>query len=124
MNDHIYYRNKTEGLGTMVSLIIAREFRFDFCLTPEKMSRALELVNLKRRGTEYCNKRAVLAVYNKIDKPLLTETLFYRDFDYSKSRDGYWDGNHTSIQLEDCVDFFYAIFNKADYLLVFELDYS
>ena len=88
------------------------------------MSRALKLVNLKRRGTEYCNKRVTLAIYNKIDKPLLTETPFYRDFDYGKLRDRYCDGNHTSIQLEDCVDFFYAIFNKADYLLVFELDYS
>lgn len=88
------------------------------------MSRALKLVNLKRRGTEYCNKRAALAACNKIDKALLVETPFYRDFDYGKSKDGYWDGNHTSIQLEDCVDFFYAIFNKADYLLVFELDYS
>ena len=73
----------------MVSLIIAREFRFDFCLTPEKMSRALKLVNLKRRGTEYCNKRVTLAIYNKIDKPLLTETPFYCNFDYSKLRDGY-----------------------------------
>ena len=61
------------------------------------MSRALELANLKRRGTEYCNKRVALAACNKIGKPLLVETPFYCNFDYSKSRDGYWDGNHALI---------------------------
>ena len=73
----------------MVSLIIAKVFRFDFYLTPEKMSRTLELANLKRRGTEYCNKRVALAIHNKIRKPLLAETPFYCDFNYGKSRDRY-----------------------------------
>ena len=70
------------------------------------------------------NKRAALAVYNKTTKTALAENPLYRDFNYGKSRDGYWDGNHASIQLEDFVDFFHAIFRKEDYFLTFELDHS
>ena len=76
-------------------------------------------MNRKRKYEEYKNKKAALATYNKVKKPELTENSFYHDLEYSKGRKGYWDRNHTYIQLEDCIDIFYILFNKIKYLLEF-----
>jgi len=107
IDGNIAQRNKTDGLGIMVSIIITREFGFNFGLDAEEL-----------------NAKAAQFVYGKTEKPDLTENPWYRDFEYGKNRNGFWDGNHTAIQLEDAVDMFYTLFSVEKYELVFELDHS
>ena len=58
-------------------------------MTTDEMSSVLDIVNLKRRGTEYMNKIIVLVVYNKKIKPVLTKYRFHCNFDY-----GNWRGRY------------------------------
>ena len=81
-------------------------------------------MNSKRKNEKYTNSKAAIAVYNTNMKNELTTLPFCRDFDYGKLRDAYWDDNYASIQLEDYAHFFCALFDKSEYLLIFELDYS
>jgi len=92
----------------MVSVIMTREFGFNFGLTNNEL-----------------NENTAKAVFEgKTMKPKLLSNPWYRDFEYGKSRKGYWDGNHTAVQLEDAVDIFYTLFNENTYELIFELDHS
>lgn len=92
----------------------------------------LKLVNEKlRQGKTYINEEAAKDVQaNVITKSDLTSNPFVHSFDYGKARDGYWDGSHTAIQLEDCIDVLKVLFPADDifqsccYKIVFELDHS
>ena len=108
----------------MISLLISREFRFDFGLTEKEMDKLLQAANKKHENIEYANKNTAKAICNSIMKLLLTKNLFYREFNYRRARECYLDGNHVSVQLEDCADTFCTLFDKEKYLLVFELDHS
>ena len=54
----------------------------------------------------------------------LKSNPFHRDFEHGKHRKGHWDGNHASVQLEDCNDFFFTLFSSDVYQLAYELDHS
>ena len=49
---------------------------------------------------ELCN---TVEKNTKAENTLLSNP-FRRDFEHGKARDGYWNGRHTSNQLEDCID--------------------
>ena len=101
------------GLGAMVSLLISREFHFNFNSTKIQFDKVLEAANNKRDRTKYLNSKAAIAVHGSNDKKL-TSTPFYQDFNYDKNRQGYWDGNHASAQLEDYIDFSVLYFAKIN----------
>ena len=88
------------------------------------MDELLQAVNEKHKNIEYVNKKAAKVICNSAMKLLLTENTFYREFNYGRLREGYWDSNHTPVQLEDYVDVFFTLYDKEKYLLIFELDYS
>ena len=46
---HAIQRIKTEGLGSMVSLLVSREFVWTFGFTDDKLEKLLEVVNEKRK---------------------------------------------------------------------------
>ena len=48
LDDNMPQLNKTDGLVVMISLLIAREFRFDFEFVDKEMKEVLEAVNKKR----------------------------------------------------------------------------
>lgn len=109
---HIPIRPKTDGMGIMVSLLIIREFGFTFNLMEENL-----------------NRKAVMELYgttekNSKEENILSSNPFYRDFEYGKTRSGYWDSSHAAIQLEDATDFFFTLFSPNAYQLVYELDHS
>jgi len=106
---HIPQRNKTEGMGVMISLCVTREFGWNFNLNEEEL-----------------NVDAAITLFGSSEKSKneLKDNPFYKEFDYGKNRDGYWDGNHTALQLEDVADFFYTLFSNKQYQIIFELDHS
>ena len=54
----------------------------------------------------------------------MQSNAFCRDFECSKVRDDYWDRSHSTIQLEDAIYFFFALFSANKFQLVLELDRS
>ena len=56
LDSHMSQRNKTEGLGTMMSLFMSREFMFDFNLSEEEMIEVLKVANNKRKHEKHINK--------------------------------------------------------------------
>ena len=67
------HRNKTEGLGTIVSLLTSREFHFHFNLTKMQFDEALEAVNKKREGAKCKNSKAAIAARGSDDKKNLPQ---------------------------------------------------
>ena len=57
LDGHMSQRNKTEGQGTMMSLLMSREFRFDFNLSEEQKFEVLKVANCKRKCEENTNKK-------------------------------------------------------------------
>ena len=123
---HIPQRNKTEGIGVMISLCITREFGWNFNLNEEELKKVLSKVNAKRENEHYLNIDAAITLFGSSEKSKneLKDNPFYKEFDYGKNRDGYWDGNHTALQLEDVADFFCTLFSNKQYQIIFELDHS
>ena len=81
---------------------------------------------MKRKHERCLNEDATVALFGSSEKRkgALTENPFCRDFDCGKNREGCWDENHATIQLEDVDDFFYALFPKEQCQIAFELDHS
>ena len=92
---------KTEGMSLMLSAFQSRESGFG-----EKVSYIqLEEINEVRRGQNYVDLNAALAVYGQVaKKDLLEESTFVVSFELGANNEGYWPYNHMSIQFEDCVN--------------------
>ena len=78
----------------------------------------------KRENIKHLNPKASAIARGIEEKLLLTGNTFCRYFNCGKNRAGYWDGNHASVQLEDCVDFFFTLLSPNQHQLIFELDPS
>ena len=104
-------------------LIVSREFGFTFGLSDAKLKKVLDAVNKKRYKEKYLNDKAPTIAQSTVNKIQLTNNLFCRDFNYGKNRSRHWDGNHTSTQLEDYVDFLFTLNSSNHCDLVFALDY-
>ena len=81
----------------MMPLLAVREFRFDFGLSDEEMSKFLQATNDNRKNTEHCNKKVEKAARGASLKPPLAKSPFLRDIDCGKAREGFWDSNHVPV---------------------------
>ena len=91
---HVPIRPKTDGMGIMISLLITREFGWTFNLTEDNLKEVLVIVNKKRNGQHYLNRKAAVELYGTTEKNTKNENTlhanpFYRDFEYGKTRSGY-----------------------------------
>ena len=59
-------------------------------------------VNDRCKGTQYFDTEAAADVLGSINKIELTSSPFIHTFEFSGTN-GYWTGNHTIIQIEDCI---------------------
>ena len=129
-NDVVPLRNKSEGQGLMISLLISREFGIGLGLTPEREAEVLRVANERRANKSYLCTEAAKVVNGNPYKKELTGDPLLRFFEYGKGRKGYWDGDHTTVQIEDCIDFITAAFPDDDdpsqckYNIGFEVDHS
>ena len=69
-------RNKTEGLGTMASLLMSRDFRFDFNLREEHMIKVLKSVNNNENMRNMQLKNQHQLCMTKLESQHLHKTLF------------------------------------------------
>ena len=83
-------------------------------------------MNEKRKFEHCLNVNAAVALFGSSEKSknTLKDNPFYTDFDCGKNREGYWDRNHTALQLEDVADFFHILLCKKQCGIIFELDHS
>ena len=61
-------RTKTDGQGTMLSMLIAREFGFTFNLIEEELMKVLSKVNEKRKNVHYLNSKAAMELHGTTKK--------------------------------------------------------
>ena len=83
-----------------------------------KVSRIqLEEINKARRGQNYVDLNAALAVHGQVDKKdLLEESTFVVSFELGANNEGYWTYNHVSIQFEDCVNCIKVIYTHFKFV--------
>ncbi|KAI2509854.1 hypothetical protein MHU86_4565 [Fragilaria crotonensis] len=91
---------KTDGMSLMLSAIQSRETGFGVPISRIQM----EEINETRRGHNYVDLDAAIAVHGQVSKKDLEESPFVVSFELGANNEGYWTYNHMSMQFEDCVD--------------------
>ena len=66
--DYIAQRNKTEGIGIVVSLLISREFRWTFGLNDGQLKKVLASVNNNRKYNIYHNPKVAMVALGANEK--------------------------------------------------------
>ena len=85
----------------MISAFQSREFEFGFEMTPER----IEKVNRKRANEHYVDVDAAADVRDNTKKEPLIESTFVAKLEYGANKEGYWTGNHMTLQVKDCMDY-------------------
>ena len=81
-------RSKTDGIGIMISLVIAREFGCTFGLKEEELKEALKSCNEKRKKIHCRNTKAAIELCRSSEKNYKVESTL-NNFEYGKQREGY-----------------------------------
>ena len=79
-------------------------------------------VNDRRKGKQYFDTEAAADVLGSINKIELTSSPFICTFEFGGTN-GYWTGNHTIIQIEDCTDCTKEVFGDQ-FEIIFLFDHS
>ena len=105
-----------KGVGEiiMISGYQAREFGLGLgeLLTPSVMNG----INLKRKDIDYKSEDDALLINGDIKKKDLTDDPCLRYFRSGINHDGYWNGSHAKLQLEDVTDCLSYIFPSFDFV--------
>jgi hypothetical protein len=64
----------------------------------------MEEINESRRGKNYVDLDAAIAVHGQVGKKDLKQSPFVVIFELGVNNEGYWTYNYMSVQFEDCVD--------------------
>jgi hypothetical protein len=107
---------KTDGMSLMLSAIQSRETGFGVHISRIQ----LEEINDSRRGQNYVDLDAALAIHGQVGKKDLKESPFVVSFKLGANNEGYWTYNHTSIQFKDCVDCIKVLFPQFDFVFLFD----
>jgi hypothetical protein len=107
---------KTEGMSLMISAFQSRETGFGLQISPTQM----EEINESRRGKNYVDLDAAIAVHGQVGKKDLKQSPFVVSFELGINNEGYWTYNHMSVQFEDCVDCVKVIYPHFDFVFLFD----
>lgn len=107
---------KTDGLSLMISAFQSRETGFGVEISRIQM----EEINESRRGKNYVDLDAALAIHGQVAKKDLEESPFVVSFELGANKEGYWTYNHMSLQFEDCVDCLKVIYPQFDFVFLFD----
>jgi len=83
------------------------------------------LVNNARQEadkSEYVRASAARTILGSVKKQKLTSLPFTRMLDFGENKQGWWDADWTSLQLEDCLDVMHVLYPELH--IIFELDHS
>ena len=109
---------KSGGQAMMISAFTSREYGWGMDLSDNELKK----INEKREGEDYFDKDAALEVHETTKKKPLTLSPFVRKFEFGGTN-GYWNGSHTAMQVEDIMDCLKVIFEDK-YEFVFLFDHS
>jgi hypothetical protein len=77
-------------------------------------------INAERNGRLYYDEAAAKDVHGHARKQPLTESPFVRSLEFGGSN-GYWNGNHMTVQTEDCIDCLHVLFlDMYDYIFLYD----
>jgi hypothetical protein len=107
---------KTEGMSLMLSAFQSRETGFGMKLSALQ----LDEINEMRRGKNYVDIDAAIAVNGQAMKKDLKESPFVVYFELGSNNEGYWTYNHMAIQFEDCVDCLKVVYPHFDFAFLFD----
>ena len=107
---------KTDGLTLMISAFQSRETGFGVQISRIQM----EEINVPRRGKNYVDLDAALAIHGQVAKKDLEESPFVVSFELGANNECYWTYNHMSLQFEECVDCLKVIHPQFDFVLLFD----
>ena len=107
---------KTEGMSLMLSAFQSRETGFGMKLSALQ----LDEINEMRRGKNYVDIDAAIAVNGQATKKDLKESPFVVYFELGSNNEGYWTYNHMAIQFEDCVDCLKVAYPHFDFAFLFD----
>ena len=103
---------KDEGMGLMFSAFTCRDLGFG-CIIPEDV---LARVNIKRQNTKYSDTMATKLANGKAEKHPIKTSPFIRTLEYGQNKYEYWSYDHTTIQLEDCIDVLKCQFPDSNFI--------
>jgi hypothetical protein len=107
---------KTDGLSLMLSAFQSRETGFGVHISRLQ----LDEINDTRRGQNYVDVDAAMAVHGQAVKKELKESPFVVSFELGANNEGYWTYNHMSIQFEDCVDCLRVLYPQFEFVFLFD----
>ncbi|KAI2490094.1 hypothetical protein MHU86_24490 [Fragilaria crotonensis] len=100
----------------MLSALQSRETGFGVHISRMQMDE----INETRRGTNYADMDAAMAIHGQVAKKNLEESPFVVSFELGTNNEGYWTYNHMSIQFEDCVDCIKVLYPQFDFVFLFD----
>ena len=108
---------KTDGLSLMLSAFQSRETGFGLSISSRIQ---LDEINESRRGKNYIDADAAMAIHGQAMKKDLKDSPFVIYFELGANNEGYWTYNHMSIQFEDCVDCVKVVYPHFDFVFLFD----
>ena len=92
------------------------QFGFGMEISAEQLAN----INAERNGRLYYDEAAAKDVHGHARKQPLTESPFVRSLEFGGSN-GYWNGNHMTVQTEDCIDCLHVLFPEMyDYIFLYD----
>jgi len=107
---------KTDGLSLMISAFQSRETGLGMNLSRMQ----LDEINESRRGKNYVDVDAAMAIHGQATKKDIKDSPFAIFFELGANNEGYWTYNHMSIQFEDCVDCLKVVYPHFDFSFLFD----
>ena len=99
-----------------IELIVALKFGFGMEISADQLAS----INAERNGRLYYDEAAATNVHGHARKQTLTTSPFVRTLEFGGSN-GYWNGNHMTVQTEDCIDCLHVLFpEKYDYVFLYD----
>jgi hypothetical protein len=90
-----------------IELIVELKFGFGMEISADQLAS----INVERNGRLYYDEAAATDVHGHARKQTLTTSPFVRTLEFGGSN-GYWNGNHMTVQTEDCIDCLHVFFRR------------
>ena len=79
----------------------------------------LDKVNKSREGKQFNDSAAAKTVFGRPQKGKIEDNPFLRFFEFGANKDGYWNGSHFNMQVEDMIYCLEVIYPDFDHQSIF-----
>ena len=109
---------KSNGASIMASGFMCRETGLGMSNGDLLTDEIVDKVNKSREGKQYNNSAAAKIVFGKTQKDKINDNPFLRFFEFGANKDGYWNGSHFNMQVEDMIDCLEVMYPNFDHHIV------